>query len=112
MDLSRLQSVYVHEGPVATVYLEGRSPAEDSGEQLRKRWEDLRDRLSAEGASCVRSRKRKAPAAPNRGPNSCTRAWHTSGLYGELTKLPRPQKGERWRRCFWSTTLPRTVKPR
>ena len=51
MDLSRLQSVYAHEGPAATVYLEGRSPAEDSGEQLRKRWKDLRERLSAAGAT-------------------------------------------------------------
>lgn len=51
MDLSRLQPVYAHQGPVATVYLEGRSPAEDAGEQLRKRWKALRERLDTAGAT-------------------------------------------------------------
>ncbi|SFT62547.1 hypothetical protein SAMN04487904_104411 [Actinopolyspora lacussalsi subsp. righensis] len=50
MDLTRLRSVYESEGPFATVYLEGRSPSEESGEQLRLRWRDLRERLAGAGA--------------------------------------------------------------
>ncbi len=50
MDLSRLQPVYGHEGPFATVYLEGRSPAEDAGSQMRLRWKALRERLAHAGA--------------------------------------------------------------
>ncbi|WP_198319389.1 baeRF2 domain-containing protein [Actinopolyspora erythraea] len=49
MDLTRLRSVYESEGPFATVYLEGRSPSEESGEQLRLRWRDLREQLSGAG---------------------------------------------------------------
>lgn len=51
MDLSRLQAVYAHEGPFATVYLEGRSPAEDAASQMRLRWKALRERLVNAGAS-------------------------------------------------------------
>lgn len=50
MELSNLRSVYEHDGPFVTVYLEGRSPAEDSAEQVRLRWRDLRDRLADAGA--------------------------------------------------------------
>lgn len=50
MDLSRLQKVYEHEGPFATVYLEGRSPAEDASAQMRLRWQALRERLADAGA--------------------------------------------------------------
>lgn len=50
MDLSRLQKVYEHEGPFATVYLEGRSPAEDARAQMRLRWQALRERLADAGA--------------------------------------------------------------
>lgn len=51
MDLSRLQSVYGHTGPFATVYLEGRSPAEDAGSQMRLRWKALREQLANAGAT-------------------------------------------------------------
>lgn len=51
MDLTRLQPVYEHEGPFATVYLEGRSPSEESRSQIRLRWKALRERLAAQGAS-------------------------------------------------------------
>lgn len=50
MDLSALKPVYEHEGPFATVYMEGRSPGEDSGDQVRLRWRALRERLEAAGA--------------------------------------------------------------
>jgi hypothetical protein len=51
MDLSRLQRVYEHTGPFATVYLEGRSPAEDAGTQVRLRWRALRERLESADAN-------------------------------------------------------------
>jgi Bacterial archaeo-eukaryotic release factor family 2 len=50
VELSSLQSVYAHEGPFATVYLEGRSPGEDAAHQVRLRWDNLRDQLAGEGA--------------------------------------------------------------
>lgn len=50
MDLSVLQSVYQHEGPFATVYLEARSPSEDAAQQTRLRWNALRERLESAGA--------------------------------------------------------------
>ncbi|MBA8824183.1 hypothetical protein FHX42_001512 [Saccharopolyspora lacisalsi] len=50
MELTRLRSVYEYEGPFATVYLEGRSPGEDAGQQLRLRWKTLRERLDEAGA--------------------------------------------------------------
>ena len=50
MDLSVLRNVYEQDGPVATVYLEARSPGEDAGEQLRLRWKALREQLSSAGA--------------------------------------------------------------
>ncbi len=51
MDLARLRPVYEHEGPFATVYLEGRSPGEDAAQQVRLRWKALREELVAEGAT-------------------------------------------------------------
>ena len=50
MDLSVLQSVYRHEGPFATVYLEARAPSEDAAQQTRLRWNALRERLESAGA--------------------------------------------------------------
>ncbi|MHA6798377.1 baeRF2 domain-containing protein [Bounagaea algeriensis] len=51
MDLARLRPVYEHEGPFATVYLEGRSPGEDAAQQVRLRWKGLREELASEGAT-------------------------------------------------------------
>ncbi|WP_258016139.1 hypothetical protein [Streptomyces sp. AJS327] len=50
MDLSTLKPLYQHEGPFATVYLEGRSPSENAATQVRLRWQALRDRLEQQGA--------------------------------------------------------------
>lgn len=50
MQLNTLKSVFDSTPPFAAVYLEGRSPAEDAGHQLRLRWDDLRGRLEADGA--------------------------------------------------------------
>lgn len=50
MELAELRRVYEQDGPFATVYLEGRSPAEDAGAQIRLRWDALRERLRADGA--------------------------------------------------------------
>ncbi len=50
MELGELKSVYTHEGPFVTVYLEGRSPSEDAEKQVRLRWQNLRDRLESEDA--------------------------------------------------------------
>lgn len=50
MELSNVREVFEHDGPFATVYLEGRSPGEDSGEQMRLRWRALRERLEQAGA--------------------------------------------------------------
>lgn len=50
MQLHEVRSVYDAHGPFATVYLEGRSPAEDAPQQIRLRWDDLKGRLTAAGA--------------------------------------------------------------
>ena len=50
MNYSHLRTVYEKGGPYATVYLEGRSPSADAGTQIRLRWEELREQLSADGA--------------------------------------------------------------
>lgn len=50
MELSVLRPVYEREGPFVTVYLEGRSPAEDADKQVRLRWKALRERLESAGA--------------------------------------------------------------
>lgn len=50
MELSVLRPVYEREGPFVTVYLEGRSPAEDADKQVRLRWKALRERLEAADA--------------------------------------------------------------
>lgn len=50
MDLSRLRPVYEHDGPFATVYMEGRAPSEDAEKQVRLRWQALRERLEEAGA--------------------------------------------------------------
>lgn len=50
MDLSRLRPVYEHDGPFATLYMEGRSPGEDAEKQVRLRWQALRERLEGAGA--------------------------------------------------------------
>lgn len=51
MQLSTLKSVFSGTQPFAVIYLEGRSPAEDAGHQLRLRWDDLRGRLEDDGAT-------------------------------------------------------------
>ncbi|HLR44610.1 MAG TPA: hypothetical protein VK065_05410 [Brevibacterium sp.] len=51
MQLNEIRRVYDGQEPFVTVYLEGRSPAEDAQQQVRLRWEELRRRLSEEGAS-------------------------------------------------------------
>ncbi|MBB3662276.1 rubrerythrin [Prauserella sediminis] len=51
MRLAALRHVYEQPGPFATVYLEGRSPAEDAREQTRLRWRELRERLHSQGAA-------------------------------------------------------------
>jgi hypothetical protein len=51
LDLSILRNVYEHDGPFATVYLEGRGPGADAGEQIRLRWRDLHTRLASAGAT-------------------------------------------------------------
>ncbi|MFE9392471.1 hypothetical protein [Streptomyces sp. NPDC006784] len=50
MELDELKSVYAHEGPFVTVYLEGRAPGEDAEKQVRLRWQNLRERLESEHA--------------------------------------------------------------
>ena len=50
MQLSTIRTIYDADGPFATVYLEGRSPAEDAEQQVRLRWDDLRGRLAEAGA--------------------------------------------------------------
>lgn len=51
MQLSDIREVYDSQAPFATVYLEGRSPAEDAQHQVRLRWEELRRRLAEAGAA-------------------------------------------------------------
>jgi hypothetical protein len=53
MDLSMLRSVYEHDGPFVTVYLEGRSPGEDAAAQVRLRWQALREQLVSAGAQAA-----------------------------------------------------------
>ncbi|MBP2380228.1 hypothetical protein [Brachybacterium sacelli] len=48
--LNAIRTIAEAEGPFATVYLEGRSPAEDAAQQVRLRWEELRRRLTEAGA--------------------------------------------------------------
>ncbi len=50
VDLTTLQPLYAAEGPYATVYLEGRSPGDDASQQVRLRWNDLREQLHTAGA--------------------------------------------------------------
>ena len=50
MELDEVRSLYEGRPPFATVYLEARSPAEDSPQQVRLRWEELRRDLVAQGA--------------------------------------------------------------
>ncbi|GAB3259925.1 baeRF2 domain-containing protein [Arthrobacter pigmenti] len=50
MELQTIRHIFDADGPFATVYLEGRSPADDAGHQVRLRWDDLRGRLSETGA--------------------------------------------------------------
>ncbi len=49
-DLSPLQALSERQGPFATVYLEGRSPGEDAAQQVRLRWDNLREQLIEAGA--------------------------------------------------------------
>lgn len=51
MDLSRIRTVFEATGPFATVYLEARSPADDAAQQVRLRWNELREQLLDAGAS-------------------------------------------------------------
>ncbi|WP_182358778.1 baeRF2 domain-containing protein [Tomitella gaofuii] len=51
MELTRLRPVLEHPGPMATVYLENRPPGEDAGTQSRLRWQSVRERLEADGAT-------------------------------------------------------------
>lgn len=50
MRLQTIQDLYEVDGPVATVYLEARSPGEDARTQVRLRWEALRRQLEEAGA--------------------------------------------------------------
>lgn len=50
MPLNTIRTIADADGPFATVYLEGRSPAEDAAQQVRLRWEELRRRLTDAGA--------------------------------------------------------------
>ena len=50
MNLQGIRHIYDHSGPFATVYFESRSPAEDAGNKIRLRWDDLRGRLEDAGA--------------------------------------------------------------
>lgn len=50
MDLATLRDALTHAGPVATVYLEARSPSEDAAAQVDLRWRDLLDQLDSQGA--------------------------------------------------------------
>lgn len=51
MELTRLRPLLEHPGPMATVYLENRPPGEDAGTQSRLRWQAVRERLEADGAT-------------------------------------------------------------
>lgn len=47
MNFETLRTVYDNQGPFVTVYLEGRSPAADAQQQVRLRWDNLREELAA-----------------------------------------------------------------
>lgn len=51
MQLAEVRNVYDHDGPFATVYLEGRAPTPDAEHEVRLRWDDLRTRLEEAGAA-------------------------------------------------------------
>lgn len=51
MNLENLRTVYDNQGPFATIYLEGRSPAADAEKQVRLRWDELRANLANAGAA-------------------------------------------------------------
>ncbi|MGO2378343.1 baeRF2 domain-containing protein [Brevibacterium aurantiacum] len=51
MNFENLRTVYDNQGPFATVYLEGRSPAADAEKQVRLRWDELRENLASAGAA-------------------------------------------------------------
>lgn len=51
MNLETLRTVYDQQGPFATVYMEGRSPAADAEKQVRLRWDELRENLASAGAA-------------------------------------------------------------
>jgi len=48
--LQSIRGTYDAEGPLATVYLEARSPGEDAEKQVRLRWDALRRELDGAGA--------------------------------------------------------------
>lgn len=50
MRLRDVRAIYDSEGPFATVYISGRSPAEDAEQQVRLGWNELRGQLASEGA--------------------------------------------------------------
>lgn len=50
MQLAEVQHIFHTSGPFATVYLEGRPPAEDADQQIRLRWNHLREQLNEAGA--------------------------------------------------------------
>ena len=50
MELSGLSGLYRSLDPVATVYLEARSPSEDAATQVTLRWHDLAEQLRTAGA--------------------------------------------------------------
>lgn len=45
-NFENLRPVYEHTGPFVTIYLEGRSPAADAEQQVRLRWDNLRESLA------------------------------------------------------------------
>lgn len=51
MKLQTIREVQEAQGPVATIYLESRSPDEDAEKHLRLRWDALRRELDGEGAT-------------------------------------------------------------
>lgn len=51
MELSRLRNVYRHDGPFATVYLEGQGPDEKALHEIRLRWRALREQLENQAAA-------------------------------------------------------------
>lgn len=51
MELDTLRPLYDQSGPFVTVYLEGRSSSADARQQLRLRWNALREQLLGDGAA-------------------------------------------------------------